>query len=92
VTEVEPPVPLHKLHNGVELLVYKSALITYNRNADNGISLFVLMFDLRDGDIEPALEPPDQALDDASLSLQRSYPLQMKLRFHHADNHFLLFI
>jgi hypothetical protein len=92
VAEVESPVPPHKLHDGIKLLVYESSFITNNRNADDGVCLFVLMFDLRDGDIKPAFKPTEQTLDNASLALQRGYPLQMKLGFHHTDNHFLLLI
>jgi hypothetical protein len=87
LTEVESAVPLHKINDGVELPVYETSLIRDQCYPDDSKCLFILMVDFRDGDIESALQSSEQALDDAPLSFQRGYTLQMKLGFHHTNNH-----
>ena len=76
MSEEETPVIPHKIKNSVELAFYELSLVADDCDADNRDALAVLVIDFRDRDIEPALEPPDDTLDDTSLSLERSHALQ----------------
>ncbi len=85
--EVEPSVIAHERDDGIELLVYELSVVSDDRYPDTSAGLTVLVIDLRDRDVEPALEPPDQTLDDTSFALERGYPLQRQLSCHYADYH-----
>jgi len=91
LSEVESAVPLHKINDSIELLVYETSFVRDQRYPDDCTPLLVLMVDLRNGDVKPAFQAADHAFDDASLSLQRGYPLHMKLSCHHTDYHRLIF-
>ena len=76
MSEIEPAVVAHETNDGVELTVYELSVVADDCNADNGDALAVLMIDFRDRDVESALEPPDDALDNAPLFLERCHALQ----------------
>ncbi len=54
LSEVESAVVLHKLDDGVKLLIYKDAVIRYHSSSDNRRGLAVLMVNLGNGDVESA--------------------------------------
>jgi len=70
LSEKEPAVIPHKIENRIELLLDEAGVVADNCNADNRDILAVLVIDFRDRDIEPALEPTDDALDNAPLALK----------------------
>ena len=76
LSEIEPAVIPHEIKNRVELLLDEAGLIADNCDADNRDALTVLVIDFRDRDIETALEPPDDALDNTSFALERGHALQ----------------
>jgi len=87
LAEVKSPVLSHKINDFVKLPVYQPTIVADHRHRNNRRAFTVLMVNLGDRDIEPALQSPDYAFDDAPLSLERAYPVQIKHGFHHADNH-----
>lgn len=76
LSEKEPAVFTHKINYRIKLLVDKTSLVADYRNADNRNALAVLVVDFRDRDVESALEPPYDALDNAPLSLEARHALQ----------------
>lgn len=66
----ETPVIPHKTENRIKLLVDKAGLIADDSNTEYGDAFAVLVVHFRDRDIESALEPPDNALDDTPFSLE----------------------
>ena len=75
-TEVAPAVIPHKIENRIELLVYELSIVADNCDADNSDAFAVLVVHFRYRDIEPALEPPDEAFNDAPLALERGHTQQ----------------
>ena len=63
----------------------KRDVVADHGDADHSGAVVVLVVDFRDGDVEPALEPADDALDDAPLGLERPDPLHVYLSGHGAD-------
>ncbi len=76
MSEVEPAVIAHKTEDRIELLIDEAGLVADNCNADDRDTFAVLMIDFGDRDIKSALEPPDDALDNAPFSLERCHALQ----------------
>ena len=76
MSEIEPAVFPHETNDGVKLTVYELSFVTDDCYTDNRADLAVLVIDFRDRDVETALEPTDDALDDAPLSLERGHSLQ----------------
>ena len=76
MSEIEPAVVAHKIENRVELSVDELGIVADYCNADNGDAFAILVVHLRDRDIKPALEPADQAFNDAPLALERGHAQQ----------------
>ncbi len=88
LSEVESAVFLHKIDNGIKLLIYETSFVADHCYRDDRTCFIVLMLNFCNRNIEPTFQSPDNAFDDASLFLEGSYPLHMQLSCHHADNHF----
>lgn len=73
-SEVEPPVVSHKIEDRIELFVDELGIVADNCNAYNSDAFTVLVVHFRYRDIEPALEPPDEAFNDTALALERGHP------------------
>ena len=54
-TQIKTPVSVHKLYDGIELLIEKTGIVRDNRDCDNRADFAVLMIDLGNRDVEPAL-------------------------------------
>ena len=70
MSEVEPAVVAHKAEDCIELLVDELSIVADHGNTQNGDTFAVLVVDFGNRDIEPALEPPDKAFNDAPLALE----------------------
>ena len=81
LAEVESAVGLGEVDERVHLLVDKGRVIAHDGTADDRQLLAVLGLHLGDGEIEPALQPPDKTLDDTAFLLQGLDPLQMNMHF-----------
>jgi hypothetical protein len=86
--EVESAVVAHKTYNRVELLIDEPGIVADGCDPDHGDGFTVLVIDLCDGDVKPALESPNEAFHDTSFPLQRANPLQGQMSCHHTNNHF----
>ena len=82
LAEIESAVILHKVDDFVELLVYEDGFVRDYSNSDDGAGFAVIMVDFGNRDIESALESADNAFDDASFLLERTYPVQVKPGCH----------
>jgi hypothetical protein len=87
LTKYESAVVSHKIYDGIELLVDEARLIADYSYTDYCVCLNILMVNLRNGYIKPALEPTDHALNDTPFALERSHTRQGKMRCHNTDNH-----
>ena len=58
------------------MLVDELSIVADNCDADNGDAFAVLVVHFRYRDIEPALEPPDKAFNNAPLALERGHTKQ----------------
>ena len=76
MSEEESPVVAHKTEDRIELLIDKLSIVADNCNPDDSDGFAVLIIDFGDRDIEPALKPPDHALDDTPLALERGHSEQ----------------
>lgn len=76
LSEEEPPVVTHKTEDRIELFVDELSIVADNCNAENRDTFAVLVVHFRYRDIETALEPADQAFNDAPFALERCHTLQ----------------
>jgi hypothetical protein len=65
--QIEAAVVTHKSYNGFELAVDKRIVIARHCDTNGGDKLAVVVLNLGNGNIKPALQPADYALDDAAL-------------------------
>jgi len=86
-SEIEPAVVAHKGYDGFELAFDKGFVVADNSDADGGDKLAVIVVDLRNGDIESALQPADYAFDNAALFFERFDTVEVQISCHHADYH-----
>jgi hypothetical protein len=74
--EVEPAVVTHKIEDRIEHFLDKLSVVADRGKTKNGDALAVLVIHFRYRDIEPALEPPNKAFNDAPFALKRGYTQQ----------------
>jgi hypothetical protein len=85
--KIEPTVATHKVCDGFELTGDKRRVVTDDGDAEDCDFLAVVVVDFRNGYIESALQPADDAFDDAAFFFERADTLQMQISCHYADYH-----
>ena len=76
LSEIKPAVIAHKIQDRIELLVNELSIVADHSNTEHGDTFAVLVVHFRYRDIEAALEPTDEAFNDAPLALEGRYPMQ----------------
>ena len=69
-SEVESAIFLHKINDGIELLIYETRIVRDQCDGNDSRCFIVIMVNFRYGDIESALQSADYTLDDTSLFLK----------------------
>jgi hypothetical protein len=76
LSEEEPAVVPHKIQNRIELPVNELSIVADHSDTEHGDTFAVLVVHFRYRDIEPALEPADEAFNNAPFALEGRHPVQ----------------
>ena len=87
VEQVEPAVVTHKIGDGFKLAFDKGFVVADDGDAERGDFLAVVVVNLGNGYVEPALQTAYDAFDDAAFFFQRADTVKMQIGCHHADYH-----